>query len=71
MLMDYDAHNMSDHTEGAPINSVIGDERRFEANPGKHVHITTLPKFLRFFWFLILGVMGLGITLLIITVAIR
>jgi hypothetical protein len=71
IILDKNTQEMTDHTEVPPFNSVIDHAQRIEGLPNKRFSIGLMPKFLRFFWFFILGVMGLGLVLLVISAAIQ
>lgn len=70
-MLDKQTQETNDFTEVPPFNSAIDHAQRIEGLPNKRVSISIMPKWLRFFWFFILEVMGIGFVLLVISAIIR
>lgn len=71
VLMDKKPMETTDQAEVAPFNSVIDHAQRIEGLPNKPGSIGVMPRVLRYFWYFIMGVMGIGLVLLIISAFLR
>ncbi|HZG82035.1 MAG TPA: hypothetical protein VEZ13_14795 [Brevibacillus sp.] len=59
-------------SERLSINPILEDAQRIEGGgPPKKASLNAMPKWLRIFWFFILGVMGIGVVLLVFSAIVR